>query len=406
MRYPDGLYYRDNLPQYARTVALCFIKIKKNVVLMASSFLFVGYNAGLMALFKNISAVLSRPTLLHYTLPLVIAYLVAGTVAQKYIGLYAATQLFFVDLILWVGVVPLPGFPILIAVIFLNLSFKLMYKSPWNKHSAGTIITHIGAMLLLLGGLFTALFSNEGYIEFAEGERKSFVSDYHTREFNIYDDTGFVVFRSAFDELYTRGELALETIPISLEILEACRNCAISARQNATEDFHGMAQHMQLSSADLHKTDEENMAGLTFRVKGQEVDTGVYVALENIPQYPEVEIGGHTYRFVLERQKRTLPFSIELIDFKRELYPGTQQAKSYESRVRIRDRGVQWESVISMNAPLRYKGYSFYQSSFAQTNAGEISVLAVVWNAGRIFPYISGLLMCLGMILHIFLRTK
>jgi len=81
-------------------------------------------------------------------------------------------------------------------------------------------------------------------------------------------------------------------------------------------------------------------------------------------------------------------------------------AKSYQSRVRIYDGKAQWESLISMNAPLRYKGYTFFQSSFIATPDGDISVLAVVWNAGRAFPYISGIAMCLGIILHMFVRRR
>jgi cytochrome c biogenesis protein ResB len=151
--------------------------------------------------------------------------------------------------------------------------------------------------------------------------------------------------------------------------------------------------------------DEENMAGLTFAVKGEEIED-VYVVLENVPKLPEIEIAGETYRFELRKQRRTLPFQIELLEFRREMHPGTDLAKAYSSRVRITDGAAQWESLIRMNEPLRYKGYTLFQSSFIETPDGDISVLAVVWNAGRSFPYISGLVMCLGIIVHLFVRRK
>ncbi len=81
-------------------------------------------------------------------------------------------------------------------------------------------------------------------------------------------------------------------------------------------------------------------------------------------------------------------------------------AKSYESHVRIIDGNSAWESVISMNEPLRYKGYSFFQSSFIAAPSGDISVFAVVWNAGRTFPYIAGLTMSIGLILHLVLYRR
>ncbi len=350
---------------------------------------------------KNFAHILSKPTLLHYTLPLIIACLIAGTIAQKYIGLYDATKIYFANPVLWLGPVPLPGFPILIALIFLNLAFKLFFKSPWTAANSGNIITHIGAMLLLLGGLFTALFSSEGYLDLTQGDRKSFISDYHKRTVVIYDQNGDIIKEFAHKNLKKYETIEIEGTGLTLEILETCRNCKISARENAAANHLGMAQHMQLTESPASKTDEDNLAGVTLRINNE-----VYTLLEEIPQNPEVSINNKAYRFVLGREKRQLPFEIELLEFKKDTYQGTEMAKAYSSRVRIYDGDAQWESTISMNAPLRYKGYTLFQSSFAQTPSGEMSVLAVVWNVGRAFPYISGLLMCLGMILHLFMRSR
>ena len=48
-----------------------------------------------------------------------------------------------------------------------------------------------------------------------------------------------------------------------------------------------------------------------------------------------------------------------------------------------------------MNHPLRYGGLTFYQASFA--NEDTTSILQVVKNPGWLLPYISVLLMGLGM---------
>ena len=57
-----------------------------------------------------------------------------------------------------------------------------------------------------------------------------------------------------------------------------------------------------------------------------------------------------------------------------------------------------------MNQPLRYKGYTFYQSSFFESSEGEMTVLAAVKNYGRLFPYISSIVMCFGLMVHLVLR--
>ena len=60
--------------------------------------------------------------------------------------------------------------------------------------------------------------------------------------------------------------------------------------------------------------------------------------------------------------------------------------------------------LIKMNEPLRYKNYTFYQSSFIEEESGETSVFAVVENYGRLFPYISSIIMCFGLLLHLIIK--
>lgn len=263
-------------------------------------------------------------------------------------------------------------------------------------------------MLLLLGGLFTFLFSTEGYMDLSPNIKKSYSADYHAREFVILDNNNVPVKITPHTEVNKQHKIKVLNNLIEIKTLSSCRNCAIEGRDEHDQDktYHGMAQHMALQASPLRKLNEENLAGLTIEVTGSDTQDGVYVLLEDVPQYPHIKKGGKSYRLKLRRKQRTLPFSLELIDFKRDTHPGTTMAKSYESRVRIHDKGAMWEAVIKMNEPLRYRGYTFFQSSFIETPDGDISVLAVVWNAGRIFPYISSLAMCLGMIIHLIIRRR
>lgn len=363
-----------------------------------------------MTLIKKFKMLICGPVLLNYALPLLMVYLVAGTVAQKYIGLYDSTKIFFSAPLIWLGPVPLPGVPLVLALIFLNLSCKLIFKSPWHKQKAGTLITHIGAMFLLIGGLFTALYSHEGYMAISPAQPQSQVTDYHIRELLIRNEAGDVIYRVDHRELSAGQFISLPGSAARIKIIEHCRNCKITAREEADSayEFVGMAQHMSLSADRLSNEDEKNMAGLLFAFIAEASPETIpaFVLIEDVPNNPEIKSGGTSYYFSLGRQKRELPFQVELIQFKREMHPGTAMAKAYSSRVRIIDGEARWESLISMNEPLRYKGYTFFQSSFLQSDTGEVSVLSVVWNAGRAFPYISGITMCLGLILHLFLGFR
>ncbi len=51
-----------------------------------------------------------------------------------------------------------------------------------------------------------------------------------------------------------------------------------------------------------------------------------------------------------------------------------------------------------MNQPLRYDGKAFYQASFGKGDT--LSILQVVQNPGWLLPYISCVLVAIGLIVH------
>src|SRR5688572_21857887 len=118
---------------------------------------------------------LTRPHLLFFALPWLMILLIMGTVAQAEIGLYEAHKKFFGSIIFWLGFVPLPGAYLTIGVIFVSLMAKFFLASPWRKDKAGINITHLGILLLLLGGLLTAITQKEGYLFIPEGKEESIV---------------------------------------------------------------------------------------------------------------------------------------------------------------------------------------------------------------------------------------
>ncbi len=236
---------------------------------------------------KNLIMPLTKAKIAFYTLIWLMILLIAGTIAQKYIGLHQAQNMFFSSWIIWLGYIPLPGGLPTLGLLAVSLTAKLFFASPWSLKNSGIIITHIGALLLLLGGLVTYLYSQEGNMIIYEGQSSNFFSDY-------YD----------------------------------------------------------------------------------------------------------------ENKRTILPFEIELIDFEKKFHPATNMPKSYKSEIILHENGTQWRSVIQMNEPLRYRGYTFYQSSFIVEEDGrEATVFAVVKNIGRMFPYISSIIMCIGLLVHALIRV-
>lgn len=98
-----------------------------------------------------------------------------------------------------------------------------------------------------------------------------------------------------------------------------------------------------------------------------------------------------------------LPFSIYLEKFTIGNDPGTTKAASYQSDVIVKDIETK-KALISMNEPLKWGGYTFYQASYQLDEERPLSILAVNKDPGRFIKYLGCLIMVLG-ILVMFYRN-
>ncbi len=365
---------------------------------------------------------LGSPKIFFFTAIWLLVILVVGTIAQKFIGLYQSQNLYFSSwyipldrlLFFWTNdapsiPMPMPGGRLAMAVMFINLSAKLTFGTKLELARLGTFIAHAGGLMLLIGGFITAYYSKEGSVMLYEGEQAAYFDDYHKLELALIDtspaDHDAV---TAFRNEYVRPGAVIEDegFPGTIEVLSYFRNVDVYKLEGEVPaDYKGMAQRFSIQGTDLNPQSERNRAGMSLRVSGlDDVENGVYILLQHMQVPQLLSAAGRTYQLDLRNARYPLPFGIELLDFKKVLYPGTTKAKSYSSDVNVVSGDLKRQVSISMNEPLRNLGYTFYQASFVEGNEGEASVFAVVQNAGRQFPYISSLIMSFGLMLHIFLR--
>ncbi len=109
--------------------------------------------------------------------------------------------------------------------------------------------------------------------------------------------------------------------------------------------------------------------------------------------------------YIMSYQNRRidLGFPVNLKEFQMTQYEGTNKAKTYASRVSVenQDLHLTTEALIEMNEPMKFSGYTFYQSSFNQDEkTGEplASVLSVNKDPGRWIKYLGSLILSLGII--------
>ena len=113
--------------------------------------------------------------------------------------------------------------------------------------------------------------------------------------------------------------------------------------------------------------------------------------------------GEPTATFELDDESpATLPFSLELKEFRIEYDPGTRNISDYVSELTLRDPEPR-DITISMNHILKYRGYRFYQADYDEDGQG--SILAVSrdpWGVG--VTYAGYLLLLVSMIAYFFQR--
>ena len=127
---------------------------------------------------------------------------------------------------------------------------------------------------------------------------------------------------------------------------------------------------------------------------------GTFLVSAWVDQPQPFAFNHRTYEMSLRQERYYLPFSLHLIEFRHDKYPGTDIPKNFSSRVRLQNlaNGEDREVRIFMNNPLRYAGETFYQASFDADDHG--SVLQVVHNPGWLTPYIGCVLVATGLIIQ------
>jgi hypothetical protein len=118
----------------------------------------------------------------------------------------------------------------------------------------------------------------------------------------------------------------------------------------------------------------------------------------------DLSLAGRTARVGYRAPEVAVPFRVTLLDFNSDKYPGSNMPATYESWVRVDDpeHGVS-EHHISMNHPLHYQGYIFFQSSFVEGDP-MMSIFSVARSPGLPFVYIGTTLIACGVIWMFYLK--
>ena len=137
-----------------------------------------------------------------------------------------------------------------------------------------------------------------------------------------------------------------------------------------------------------------------MELDGVQGPLGTWLVSNAIPDPQGFTVNGHTYELVMRQRRFYKQFALTLLHFAHDRYAGTDIPKNFSSRVRLVDfeRNENREVLISMNDPLRYRGFTFYQSGF--DNNDKTTILQVVKNPAMLLPYIACGLVALGLLVQ------
>lgn len=377
---------------------------------------------------NHLKEILSSLRLTVTLLALSIVLIFFGTLDQANIGIYGAQEKYFEHFIgvwqyprqwPWGGFLhwlhlPIPGGYLIgpLLVVNLTLAHFKYFRLTWRR--AGIALIHTGVVLLLVSQLLTNLLQEESYMTIDEGGSANYTESFRTDELVIIehsDSEKDYVLSIPIPFIEDTPTLQHPKFPLIIDVEAFYPNSRIFRRSDVpnakpSRVNRGLGKEMDLVVTELPKTYKQNernrsSAVLTLRDGDEAVGTWLVSTAFDEKTPPQLlTYGGRDYEIALRFKRSYLPYRIELIDFSHDLYPGTDIPKNYSSLVRIRnqDTGVDRQTLIYMNNPLRYEGLAFFQYSFA--NNDTTTVFQVIRNPGWLIPYISVVLVSAGLLVQ------
>jgi hypothetical protein len=391
---------------------------------------------------KNCLNFLTSLRLTVVLLGLALILVFVGTLAEVQMGLYQAqAEIFRSFFVHWTPAgshLRIPVFPggwLIGLALLVNLLAAHIKRFQFSKKKTGILLIHAGLIFLLAGQFSTEMFQVESQMLLDVGGSKNYAEDSRKHELAVMDVTdpgrdNVVAIPESL--LLAGGEIQPPGLPFTLRVKTYFKNSEPAVPTTPGEKLkatQGIGQKLLLASAPEVKTmeDEDKPAALV-EVVANNTSLGDWTEslwftkrqpvmqmqewLANVEKIAGVKMGvspeepqrftvaGHTYEMALRMKRYYKPYTMTLLEFKHDLYAGTDIPSNFSSKIHLRDpaRGEDRDVLIRMNAPLRYGGETFFQASFLPGD--QASILQVVRNPAAITPYVACALVAAGLVVQ------
>ena len=294
----------------------------------------------------------------------------------------------------------------------------------------GNMLLHLGVGLLMLGQFVFGDRQLEQRLSLIEGQSSNALVNLDKVELSFInqgdaEDTVTAIPGSRLQSAFENNSIIQDpNLPVDVKVLAFYENSGLGDPKKDNPATVGIGKEMQaverrksggvdsdvnIASAYVELIDKDSGKVLGTHLVSQRVsDIELLLPGERVKDhFDEVTIGDTEYKLGLRYHREVKPYWVQLEDVRRTDYSGTSTPRDYSSFIRIinPETGDDRRERVWMNNPLRYRGETFFQSSYTALPGGkELTGLQVVRNSGWLIPYVACSITALGMLVH-FLMT-
>ncbi len=303
------------------------------------------------------------------------------------------------------------------------------------KKRGGIVLLHTGVAILMISELVVGLYGHESLMAIVEGESASYARDIREVELAIVSSDGEqdsvvavpeALLLQSVEKMRSKKpeaaiiSLANHGLPFDLKVTQFYRNSQLRSvepddklTESGTGSFavpvrldpvDGMNEESDVTSAYVEIVDrksQQTLQSLLVSLSTSELRSMV------LPE--RITIDGNDWDLALRFRRDYRPYSVKLLDVRRDTYVGSSTPRNFQSNVIITDNetGQSEEFTLWMNNPLRYRGETFYQSGYQPLPSGkEMTTLQVVRNSGWMLPYIGCIVVAFGMFAQFWMTLR
>lgn len=291
------------------------------------------------------------------------------------------------------------------------------------RKRAGVVVLHAGIALMMISEIRVGLGAVESRMKIIEGESTNYSFDIREFELAVIDDSDseedhvVAIPQSRLQaSLDSKEPITDDSLPFNLEVVQHFPNSTVVTmrdvktrkewddllKKNPADSGFGLDTVAKKVEGSSGVESEVDIASIYYKLtkKSNGELIGTYLGSGYLKP-DSVTVDGKKYQLGFRFRRYYKPYTVTLVNVDKDDYRGTNTARDYRSTVVITDdTGESTEKLdIWMNNPLRYAGVTLYQSGYDidPVSKKELTVLQVVSNGGWMIPYVSCMIVAIGM---------